>query len=85
MNIWDAAKYLQIVPEDVCALCEQLTVGAEMMQFGRGFYCGRLKDASGASIFVVNGLYTGCVQRLESQSEIKYFVVKWDVDSMAWS
>jgi len=79
-NAKDGAEKLGIKAEGVNAEWSKLTRGKDLIKFGGGFYCGKVKD-----IYVMNGFYMSMRAAYCNPGEkIQWYTVSWPSDSLSW-
>jgi len=79
-NAKDGAEKLGLDAEGVNAEWSKLTRGKDLIKFGGGFYCGKVKD-----IYVMNGFYMSMRAAYCNPGEkIKWYTVSWPSDSLSW-
>jgi hypothetical protein len=79
-NAKDGAEKLGLDSEGVNAEWSKLTRDKDLIKFGGGFYCGKVKD-----IYVMNGFYMSMRAAYCNPGEkIKWYTVSWSTDSLSW-
>lgn len=79
-NAKDGAEKLGIDSEGVNAEWGKLTRGKDLIKFGGGFYCGKVKD-----IYVMNGFYMSMRAAYCNPGEkIQWYTVSWPSDALSW-
>mmetsp|Transcript_28754 Transcript_28754/g.61721 ORF Transcript_28754/g.61721 Transcript_28754/m.61721 type:complete len:394 (-) Transcript_28754:422-1603(-) len=79
-NAKDGAAKLGLDSEGVNAEWSKLTRGKDLIKFGGGFYCGKVKD-----IYVMNGFYMSMRAAYCNPGEkIQWYTVSWPTDSLSW-
>eukprot|EP00531_Pseudo-nitzschia_arenysensis_P020635 CAMPEP_0116135372 /NCGR_PEP_ID=MMETSP0329-20121206/11154_1 /TAXON_ID=697910 /ORGANISM="Pseudo-nitzschia arenysensis, Strain B593" /LENGTH=383 /DNA_ID=CAMNT_0003630165 /DNA_START=57 /DNA_END=1208 /DNA_ORIENTATION=- len=80
-NAKDGAVKLGLDAEGVNQEWSKLTRGKDLIKFGGGFYCGKVKD-----IYVMNGFYMSMRAAYCNPGEkIKWYTVSWPADSLSWA
>jgi len=79
-NAKDGAEKLGLDSEGVNTEWSKLTRGKNLIKFGGGFYCGKVKD-----IYVMNGFYMSMRSAYCNPGEkIRWYTVSWNSDSLSW-
>lgn len=79
-NAKDGAEKLGLDADGVNAEWSKLTRGKNLIKFGGGFYCGKVKD-----IYVMNGFYMSMRSAYCNPGEkIQWYTVSWPGDSLSW-
>jgi len=79
-NAMDGAKKLGIDAAGVNEEWSKLTRGKDLIKFGGGFYCGKVKD-----IYVMNGFYMSMRAAYCNPGEkIQWYTVSWPADALSW-
>lgn len=79
-NAKDAAQKLGLDSERLNQEWSKLSPGRNLIKFGGGFYCGKVKD-----IYVMNGFYMSMRAAYCNPGEkIKYYTVQWPADALSW-
>jgi len=79
-NAKDGAEKLGIDAEGVNGEWSKLTRGKNLIKFGGGFYCGKVKD-----IYIMNGFYMSMRSAYCNPGEkIQWYTVSWPSDSLSW-
>jgi len=79
-NAKDGAEKLGIDSDGVNAEWAKLTRGKDLIKFGGGFYCGKVKD-----IYVMNGFYMSMRAAYCNPGEkIRWYTVSWPADALSW-
>jgi len=79
-NAKDGAKKLGLDSEGVNAEWSKLTSGKNLIKFGGGFYCGKVKD-----IYIMNGFYMSMRAAYCNPGEkIQWYTVSWPTDTLSW-
>mmetsp|Transcript_24961 Transcript_24961/g.68822 ORF Transcript_24961/g.68822 Transcript_24961/m.68822 type:complete len:390 (-) Transcript_24961:5444-6613(-) len=79
-NAKDGAEKLGIDAEGVNSEWSKLTRGKDLIKFGGGFYCGKVKD-----IYVMNGFYMSMRSAYCNPGEkIQWYTVSWPSDALSW-
>merc|ERR1711935_597074 len=79
-NAKDAATKLGLDSEGINKEWSKLTRGKDLIKFGGGFYCGKVKD-----IYVMNGFYMSMRAAYCNPGEkIRWYTVRWPTDSLSW-
>jgi len=79
-NAKDAAEKLGLDADGINSEWAKLTRGKDLLKFGGGFYCGKVKD-----IFVMNGFYMSMRAAYCNPGEkIQWYTVSWPSDSLSW-
>eukprot|EP00536_Pseudo-nitzschia_multiseries_P010516 jgi/Psemu1/203519/e_gw1.323.46.1 len=79
-NAKDGAEKLGIDAEGVNAEWSKLTRDKDLIKFGGGFYCGKVKD-----IYVMNGFYMSMRSAYCNPGEkIQWYTVSWPTDALSW-
>jgi hypothetical protein len=80
-NAMDAAKKLGLSTDELGAEFGKLKKDVELLKFGGGFYCGKVKD-----IFVINGFYMNMRTKFTTPgTSIYYYAVEWDPKDLSWA
>jgi len=80
-NAMDAAKKMNISPNELGQKWGTLTKGVNLLKFGGGFYCGQLDG-----IYVINGFYMDMRAKFTTPgTSIYYFEVEWDARVLTWA
>lgn len=80
-NAVDAANVLNISTEDLGMEWGRLNKGVDLLKFGGGFYCGRIRD-----IFVINGFYMEMRAKFTTPGTMIYYLeVEWDARGLSWA
>jgi hypothetical protein len=81
-NAKGACEKLKLDEEKIGANWKKLTMGKDLLKFGGGFYCGKLKD----DCFVINAFYMAMrAMYTTPPARIHYFCVEWDPSENALS
>ncbi|KAG7350900.1 nucleoside diphosphate kinase [Nitzschia inconspicua] len=79
-NAKDGASKLGLDAEGLNKEWSKLTRGKDLIKFGGGFYCGKVKN-----IYVVNGFYMSMRAAYCNPGEkIRWYTVNWNTDSLSW-
>ncbi|KAL3921631.1 MAG: hypothetical protein SGILL_002650, partial [Bacillariaceae sp.] len=79
-NAKDGAAKLGLDSEGINKEWSKLTRGKNLIKFGGGFYCGKVKD-----IYVMNGFYMSMRAAYCNPGEmIRWYTVSWPTDSLSW-
>eukprot|EP00934_Nitzschia_sp_Nitz4_P003781 Nitzschia sp. Nitz4//scaffold13_size275219//54968//56180//NITZ4_000850-RA/size275219-augustus-gene-0.253-mRNA-1//-1//CDS//3329535942//3771//frame0 len=79
-NAKDGAAKLGLDSEGLNDEWSKLTRGKNLIKFGGGFYCGKVKD-----IYIMNGFYMSMRAAYCNPGEkIKYYTVQWPSDALSW-
>eukprot|EP00854_Cymbomonas_tetramitiformis_P010470 gene10470-12381_t len=80
-NAADACSKLNTDGKGIDAIWSKLKKDTDLIKFGGGFYCGKVKD----DVFVINGFYMAMRGKFtEPPAKIDYFVVEWDAAALSW-
>jgi hypothetical protein len=79
-NAKDGAAKLGLDAEGLNKEWSKLSRGKDLIKFGGGFYCGKVKD-----IYVMNGFYMSMRAAYCNPGEmIRWYTVSWPADSLSW-
>jgi len=79
-NAKDGAEKLGLDAEGLNKEWSKLTRGKNLIKFGGGFYCGKVKD-----IYIMNGFYMSMRAAYCNPGEkIQWYTVSWPADSLSW-
>jgi len=80
-NAKDGAEKLGFDSEGINAEWGKLSRGKDLIKFGGGFYCGKVKD-----IYVMNGFYMSMRAAYCNPGEkIQWYTVSWPTDTLSWA
>jgi len=80
-NAKDGAEKLGLDSEGVNAEWGKLSRGKDLIKFGGGFYCGKVKG-----IYVMNGFYMSMRAAYCNPGEkILWYTVSWPTDTLSWA
>ena len=79
-NAKDAAAKLGLDSEGLNREWSKLSKDKDLIKFGGGFYCGKVKD-----IYVINGFYMSMRAAYCNPGEkIRWYSVSWPTDKLSW-
>ena len=79
-NAMDGAAKLGLDSAGINAEWSKLSGGKDLIKFGGGFYCGKVKD-----IYVMNGFYMNMrAEYCNPGEKIQWYTVSWPTDSLSW-
>lgn len=79
-NAKDGAAKLGLDSEGLNKEWSKLSRGENLIKFGGGFYCGKVKD-----IYVMNGFYMSMrADYCNPGEKIRWYTVSWPTDTLSW-
>jgi len=80
-NAKDAAEKLGLDAKGINKEWSKLQRGKDLIKFGGGFYCGKVKD-----LYVMNGFYMSMRAAYCNPGEkIRWYTVSWPTDALSWA
>jgi len=80
VNALQAAKALNLSPDELQAKWKEICAAKEMIKFGGGFYCCQIEK-----LFVFNPFFLAMRQRFTAPgAEVRWFDVEWDPAALSW-